>query len=62
MKSCKFDKDIVFYIPGETGTKFTFAAHQDINPAMLLQTQEFLVQEEETPVLYIQDRRSKKRY
>lgn len=54
-------KEIIFFNPGKTGTVFIHEANTFISVKQLIHTQEHLVQITKNPVIYIEDRRLKKR-
>lgn len=53
--------EIVFFNPGKTGILFVHKANTVITARTLLNKQEQLVQMTNEPVIYIEDRRIKKR-
>jgi len=55
------EKDLIFFIPGKTGSVFALPAKKQVTVRQLLETQEFLVCETKNSVVYIEDRRIKPR-
>lgn len=55
------NKNLIFFNPGNSGEIFVHPAKQYITVAQLLKAQEFLVQKTTSPVIYIEDRRTKPR-
>lgn len=54
-------KNMIFFNPGRPGVVFTHAANYYITVKQILREQERLVIETSHPVIYIEDRRAKKR-
>ena len=55
------DKDLIFFNPGNSGIVFIHPAKHYISVEQLLKAQECLVQKNNNPIFYIEDRRVKSR-
>lgn len=51
------NKDLIFFNPGYSGAVYIHPAKYYITVEQLLDAQEYLVQETNSPVVYIEDRR-----
>lgn len=54
-------KELIFFNPGKTGIVFTHAANTFITVRQLINVQEHFIQITNQPVIYIEERRLKKR-
>ena len=61
MNGYQLEKEIIFFNPGKTGIVFIHAANTFITVEDLIKAQEHFVQMTQSPVIYIEDRRSKGR-
>jgi len=57
MEARKLEKDLIFYVPGQEGTIFTFQAGNFIDSDLLSQTVSHLEQETETKIEWVEERR-----
>ncbi len=55
------EKSLIFFTPGRAGSVFELPSKKYITIQQLLKTQEYLVHQNNKPVVYIEERRSKKR-
>lgn len=62
MENRMLDKNLIFYNPGKNGTVFTLAAKTFVSTDLIQETKEYLEDETENPILYIEERRAKPRY
>ena len=54
-------KDIIFYVPGNTGKVYSRPANHYISSEYLVKKQEKLIRKKGHPVIYVEDRRNSKR-
>ena len=57
----KLEKNLIFYVPGQSGAIFTYQAGYFINDEILNDTMETLALEVDDPIRHIEDRRLKAR-
>ncbi len=50
-------KELIFFVPGNSGTVFTLPANQYISVEQLLKAQESLVEKNRDSVIYLEERR-----
>ena len=61
MESKKLEKNLVFYVPGQSGAIFTYQAGYLINDEILDNTMETLALEVDDPIQHVEERRLKPR-
>ena len=57
----KLEKNLIFYVPGQSGAIFTYKAGYLINDEIFNDTMETLALEVDDPIHHIEDRRLKPR-
>jgi hypothetical protein len=61
MESRKLEKNLIFYVPGQSGAIFTYKAGNLINDEIFNNTMETLALEVDDPIQHIEERRFKPR-
>jgi hypothetical protein len=61
VESKKLEKNLVFYVPGQSGAIFTYQAGNLINDEILTNTMETLALEVDDPIQHVEERRLKPR-
>ena len=57
----KLEKNMIFYVPGQSGAIFTYQAGNLMNEEILTNTMESLVVDVEGPIKHVEERRLKPR-